>query len=49
MFSGVAGDFRLLLLTAFFKAMKVDKASIKGGSPTAFDLLTVFSMFSPFS
>ena len=27
--------------------MKVDKASIKGGSPTALERLTVFSLFNP--
>ena len=34
--------------TAFLIAEKTDIASINGGSPTAFDLLTTFSMLKPF-
>ena len=50
MFSGVAGAFKLGQLlpqaeTAFLSARNTEIPSIKGGSPTAFDLKIVFSKF----
>ena len=54
-FSGVAGaikliifEFWFLFVTAFLIAEKTDIANINGGSPTALDLLTTFSMLKPF-
>ena len=51
MFSAVAGAIKfvesllsLALKTASLIAEKTDKASINGGSPTAFDLFTTFSI-----
>ncbi len=48
MFSGFAGAFNCLFDVAFLRAIKADIANINGGSPTAFDLLTTFSLFLPF-
>ena len=48
MFSGFAGAFNCLFEVAFLIAINADIAYIKGGSPTAFDLLTTFSLFIPF-
>ena len=37
-------EFWFLFVTAFLIAEKTDIANINGGSPTALDLLTTFSM-----
>ena len=39
---------RLELFVAFLRAINADNANIRGGSPTALDLLTTFSTFFPF-
>ena len=41
-------EFWFLFITAFLIAEKTDIANINGGSPTALDLLTTFSMLKPF-
>ena len=53
-FSAVAGalrffEFLFSSLIASFNAIKTESASIRGGSPTAFDLFTTFSLLFPFS